>query len=91
MTQRPGPSPTPAEEAAARKLCGLRGLDPDESVAHGPLDGSGLAICLYSPRYRLAAHEIRAHLQIHAAIAFEGEDTEEAVPPAGMDEYGGLE
>ena len=72
MSQIRGPDPTPTEEAAARELCRLRGIDADEIVMHGPLDGSGYAVCLKSPRYRLAAHEIRAHAQVHAAMLVGG-------------------
>jgi len=53
-------------EKAARKLCELRGLDPDERVGHGHPDG--YAVMLYSPRWKLVAGEIESTLQVLEAI-----------------------
>lgn len=39
-------------EAAGRALCAIRDIDPDALVAHGPMDGSGHAVCHYTPRWR---------------------------------------
>ncbi len=59
------------KEAAARELCRLRGIDPDQRVAHGadPLP-SGVVpmVCLYSPAWRLAVREIEAQERIEAAM-----------------------
>lgn len=61
-------SPTSFEADAARELCRLRGIDPEEIVHHGPLDGSGLAVSLRSARWVLVAREIRDHANLHKAM-----------------------
>ena len=48
---------TAGEEAAGRKLCELRGEDPDGLVMHG--GPNGLAICVYTELWRFAAGEMR--------------------------------
>lgn len=58
-------------ERAARALCRMRGLDPDEMVGHDAPVGPGWyqpAVMLSSPRWEFFAHEIRAALQIQQAI-----------------------
>lgn len=58
-------------EKAARKLCELRGIDPDMSVGHGAQpDANGMvpAVMCYSAAWRLAAHEIVAFFQVAKAI-----------------------
>lgn len=58
-------------EAAARKLCELRGLDPDQRVSHGaPPNNMGYvpAVLLYSPRWQMVAGEIRGFYQIAQAL-----------------------
>ena len=50
-------------EVAARKLCELRGIDPEQSVAHGAdpsPDGYTPAVLLYSPAWLRALREIEA-------------------------------
>lgn len=52
---------------AARKLCELRGLNPDETIigASGDLD-----VCLMKPRWLTVVDEIRQALLIQEAIEF---------------------
>lgn len=60
-------------EKAARKLCELRGVDPDKRVAHGaPPNSMGYvpAICMYSPAWTLVASEVRNFWNLIAAIDF---------------------
>lgn len=63
------------EERIARKLCEIRGLNPDEWIAHGAdPNPSGFvpAILLHSARYlRMAKLEVIPALQLQAAIDFE--------------------
>lgn len=65
---------TPTEERVARKLCELRGIDPEQSVAHGCDPDSGAGITLWrlqsSPAWELVAREVRAALQMREAIRF---------------------
>lgn len=44
-------------EAIARKYCALRGLDPDDRIAHSHPEG--LAVMLYSPRWKLLAEHAK--------------------------------
>lgn len=49
-------------EIAARRLCDLRGVDPDKQMCHGATsrdDGMTNLIAYYSPRWCLVAQEIR--------------------------------
>lgn len=58
-------------EATARKLCEIRGENPDRLIAHGAEpdeNGFARAILLHSPCWQFAAKEIRAHLEIQEAI-----------------------
>lgn len=58
-------------ELAARKLCELRGQNPEELVGHGPSpnpDGTVHAVLLQSPRWLFALEEIESFLLIQAAI-----------------------
>ena len=54
------------EKLAAIKLCELRGQDPEETIRYG--DPGGLAVCLYSPRWKLTIGEVRAYQQVRAAL-----------------------
>ncbi len=61
------------KKAAARELCRLRGIDPDQPVAHGAdpsPDGFVPAVCLYSPAWERAVREIEAQERIEAAMLF---------------------
>jgi len=64
---------TPAQlEKAARGLCSLRGVDPDEIIAHDadPLpNGWCSEEVRYSPRWARAALEVAHHAQLHGAIS----------------------
>jgi hypothetical protein len=58
-------------EAIARKLCAIRGQDPDAHIPHGADDdGSGFvpAILLYSPRWRRVAREVRDRIDMDTAM-----------------------
>lgn len=58
-------------EVAARKLCEIRGIDPDRRVGHGAEpDANGLvpAVLLYSPAWRLVAREVTSFYQVAQAI-----------------------
>lgn len=60
-------------EAAARKLCEIRGIDPDRQIGHGaPPNANGAvpAVMLYSPAWRLAASEIMGFYQVAKALDF---------------------
>lgn len=64
-------------EAAARKLCEIRGVDPEQvlesRVAFGgdPARGLGTVTSVSQDRaWRLAADEIRRHLQVREAVHF---------------------
>lgn len=60
-------------EFAARKLCELRGINPDEIVGHeAEPDANGfvLAVLCHSPAWTLVRKEIIVHQQISDAIAF---------------------
>lgn len=59
-------------EAAARVLCQVRGLDPDERVGVG--HPRGCAVALYAPQWKVAASEILKHRQIETAILAAGLD-----------------
>lgn len=55
-------------EQAARKLCAIRGLNPDQMLEHGaPPDERGYVL-LHSPQWKLIAAEIRAFYQVAEAI-----------------------
>jgi len=63
-------------EIAARKLCALRGIDPDELVTHGAdpdPDGYCPAIAIKSKRWSRVAREIRKQLEITEAIEYANE------------------
>lgn len=57
-------------EAAARRLCAVRGLDPDLQILQ---PGDSLAPVPprsdYGPTWQAVAAEIRAHAALHAEIA----------------------
>lgn len=58
-------------EVAARTLCELRSLDPDEIVGHGPEpaeDESVYDVLLHSPRWHLAEKEIREFAAMSIAL-----------------------
>jgi hypothetical protein len=58
-------------EAAARKLCEIRGIDPEKRIGHGAepnADGMVPAVILYSPAWRLVAREVGAFYQVAQAI-----------------------
>ncbi len=58
-------------ERAARKVCEMRGFNPDELVSHGPPPdplGMMALVLLRSPRWRLVANEVRAHHQVAQAL-----------------------
>jgi len=58
-------------EYAARILCKIRGLDPDESVKHAAdpsPSGYVCDICLISPRWRLVAREIVVFEEVRQAL-----------------------
>lgn len=58
-------------EQAARKLCELRGLDPDQLLGHGAKpDANGMvpAVLLRSPRWQLVAEQIKDFYQVAQAI-----------------------
>lgn len=55
-----------AYEAAARRLCELRGIEPDQFVGH-EVEGSGMWHS--SPRWWLVADEVMAYHQCAIALA----------------------
>lgn len=62
-------------EAAARKLCELRGVDPDATVSHGvdvpdyAPDGYAVPyVLLYSPAWRRALRDVRAAEAMQVAL-----------------------
>lgn len=60
-------------EAAARKLCELRGIDPDHLISHGapPSDmGYVPAVLLHSPAWRLVASEVQKFYEMAMAVDF---------------------
>lgn len=60
-------------EAAARKLCEIRGIDPDRMVPHGaPPNDHGYvpAVLLHSPAWRMAVSEVRNFYQLAKAVDF---------------------
>lgn len=60
-------------ELAARKLCEIRGIDPDFMVSHAapPTDqGYVPAVLLHSPAWRLAVSEVRKFWEMAQAIDF---------------------
>lgn len=60
-------------EKAARKLCELRGIDPDKRVPHSaPPTNMGYipAVMMYSPAWTLMAGEVRNFWNLIAAIDF---------------------
>jgi hypothetical protein len=60
-------------EKAARKLCELRGIDPDRRVSHAaPPTSMGYvpAVLMYSPAWTLVASEIRGFWMMIEAIDF---------------------
>ena len=64
-------------ERVARKLCEVRGQNPDELIGHGAkADPSGFtsAIWLHSPRWSLVADEVRARLEMDEALRAAGQE-----------------
>lgn len=60
-------------EAAARKLCEIRGIDPDRMVSTSPPPtemGYVPAVLLHVPVWRQAQAEIRGFYQIARALDF---------------------
>lgn len=60
-------------KAAARRLCELRGQDPDAMVIHGPKPdqfGFAPAVAMQSPMWVLTLDEIQDHLRVREAVAF---------------------
>ena len=58
-------------EAAARKLCEIRGVNPDARVAHGaPPNENGIvhAVLVYSPYWRVVAREVLSFYQVAQAV-----------------------
>lgn len=58
-------------EAAARRLCAIRGIDPEVMVGHGAepnAQGHVPAVWLHSPAWRRLVPEIVAHLQVTEAL-----------------------
>ena len=58
-------------EAAARKLCEIRGINPEASVSHGAEpDSRGFvhAVMLYSPAWRIVAQEVLSFYQVAQAV-----------------------
>lgn len=58
-------------EAAARRVCELRGINPDEMCGHEPdpsPDGFVCDVMLHSPAWELVAREVLAHQQIGQAL-----------------------
>lgn len=58
-------------EAVARKLCQIRGQNPDVLVAHGAEPdafGACNAVLYHSPRWQLVAGEVRAFAQMNQAF-----------------------
>lgn len=56
---------------AARKLCELRGIGPDEMVAHGAdpdRNGMTFDVLLYSPAWKRAAREVAAADQMRQVL-----------------------
>jgi len=61
------------KEQAARRLCELRGIDPDEKVQHGAdpdKNGFVVSILLCSPAWERALREIEDHVRMHEAINY---------------------
>ena len=59
-------------EAAARELCRLRGVDPDQQVAHSADPdkyGCVVDVLLYSSAWRRATREIEEAEQLAKALA----------------------
>lgn len=59
-------------ESAARKLCELRGINPDEMTSHeGEPNSHGFvpAIYFHSPAWTLVRKEVIAYEQIATAVA----------------------
>ena len=66
-------------EAIARKLCEIRGLDPDVKVSRG--EPTGLAVLIYLPRWKaVAEEEVQPRLEMDAAIAATPDTAEETTP-----------
>lgn len=58
-------------EEAARRLCRLRGQNPDDKVGHGPepsSDGVVLDVLMYSPRWQIVRNEIIEHIRVDYAF-----------------------
>ena len=58
-------------ELAARKLCEMRGIDPDALVSHGPDPSPGgyvHAVLLHSPAWTRAKREVIDHWRLNEAI-----------------------
>ena len=64
------------KEKAAKKLCELRGIDPDSKVAHGAdpdKNGFSLDILLYSPAWTRVLREIEDADNINIAMGIKNE------------------
>ena len=60
-------------EIAARRLCEIRGIDPDKRVSHGADPSPDGVICdvlLYSKAWQRAVREVKAHLAILDAMNY---------------------
>jgi len=62
-------------EKKARKLCELRGLDPDKEIGHGA-DTPGMDVMMFSPRWERVALEIDSFEQIRQACDGSKSDAE---------------
>ena len=63
----------PQIEAAARKLCELRGQDPNKQTTRNPKPGPGgvvYDIAIYCYMWEIAVDEIRGRLMMDEAIAY---------------------
>lgn len=60
-------------EIAARKLCEIRGIDPDFLVSHGAPPGDHgyvPAVLLHTPAWRMAVSEVRNFWEMARAVDF---------------------
>jgi hypothetical protein len=58
-------------EQVARRLCEIRGIDPDQPTPHGAepaLNGYAPAILLYSPAWTRVVNEVRSRLEMDEAL-----------------------
>ena len=59
------------DEARARDLCHLRGVDPDKLIGHGPPptpDGFVYSVLIHTPMWQLVAGEIDAARQMYRVM-----------------------